>query len=509
MSTSTSKHLLHVQRKAKKARVTDPFRRKQLGFSSLKTLVKSTSSPNTTKSSKYLKSPALQKSTSVKKISPLITSNTTVNFFRLPYDIKSRLYKDAFYQNEYILRKWIDLKKINLNILSKNPNSISFFDKMFKLNPDAVINWYELSNNPNAIELIKKKIKYEKKQNLSNLRGYQKINYKQLSRNPNAIELLEQKIKEEKANPQRILTDNEKIDWDLLCQNPNAIELLKANREKLTKYIFDNKNLDQEFIKSLLEQNIEIPWTRIWSKPKVIRLLLQKYPDRLEYGQLSENTSFKAIQLLTAKIIKEKELTENVPKVYEELPYRKKISWNILSRNPKAIELLTAKALEEKKLREKDTTLYYNLLCRINWAQLSFNPNGIKLLEEKAIEEKELREKNPELYKSINPTLKIDWQNLSRNPKAIKLLETKAIEEKELRENFPEKYKSLKNTDKIHWENLSANPKAIQLLEKYPEYIDLIGICRNPNAVKLIRKNIDNITDWYYLSSNPCIFIEK
>jgi hypothetical protein len=64
----------------------------------------------------------------------------------------------------------------------------------------------------------------------------------------------------------------------------------------------------------------------------------------------------------------------------------------------------------------------------------------------------------------------------------------------------------------IGWGRLSENPKAIKLLEQYPQYVVLSGICSNPNAVRLIKtriKDITTTTELDNLSSNPCIFYEE
>jgi uncharacterized protein YlzI (FlbEa/FlbD family) len=47
------------------------------------------------------------------------------------------------------LRDWIDIKKLNWDLLSKNPNAI----ELLKENQDK-IDWCNLSLNPNAIELL-------------------------------------------------------------------------------------------------------------------------------------------------------------------------------------------------------------------------------------------------------------------------------------------------------------------------------------------------------------------
>ena len=61
------------------------------------------------------------------------------------------------------LRDWIDINKINWDLLSKNPNAI----ELLKENQDK-INWNILSLNPNAIELLKE--------------NQNKINWKYLSK---------------------------------------------------------------------------------------------------------------------------------------------------------------------------------------------------------------------------------------------------------------------------------------------------------------------------------------
>jgi hypothetical protein len=523
------KHILDPQRKAREPSITINAIRASIGLLPLKARVKSTSSPMSSKSSKYINSPAQQssksKSPAKKKQITKTSSNTQsryplfeekLTFSQLPSELQNKMYRKAFYQDEYVLRKWLKPydDKLRLNELSRNPNAISFVDKAFKLDPDNKdIDWYELSGNKNAIELIKKKLKYEKKQDLKKLNIDEQINWPRLSYNHNAIELLEQRIKEEKLHPERFynLPKQQTVDWDYVSYNPNAIELLKANRDEITPYIFDNTNLDQAFIKSILDENlVHINWNTIWTKPLFFRLLLNKYPEKLDYDQLSKNTSYKAIELLKAKIIEEKELIEKNPTVYEKLHFSKKVNWRHLSGNPKAIQILTAKALEEKTLRKENPSKYDNLLCKIDWNVLSNNPKAISLLAEKAMEEKALRDTNPKSYESLDPDLKINWNAVSGNIKAISLLAEKAIEEKELRYTNLEYYKSLPFSLKINWYVLSANPRAISLLEKYQEYIDLSGLCQNPNAVKLIKKYIEGFTEqhWSFLALNPCIFYE-
>ena len=55
-----------------------------------------------------------------------------------------------------ILRNWINIDKINFNLLSLNPNAID----LLKINKDK-INWHYLSCNPNAISILKDNVNYD------------------------------------------------------------------------------------------------------------------------------------------------------------------------------------------------------------------------------------------------------------------------------------------------------------------------------------------------------------
>ena len=79
---------------------------------------------------------------------------------------------------------------------------------------------------------------------------------------------------------------------------------------------------------------------------------------------------------------------------------------------------------------------------------------------------------------------------MSSNPNAIDLLK--------------------ENIDKIHWGVLSSNPNpnAIDLLEKNIDKIHCGALSSNPNALHLIEKRLDVLDEnnWFYLSSNPGLF---
>ena len=44
--------------------------------------------------------------------------------------------------------------------------------------------------------------------------------------------------------------------------------------------------------------------------------------------------------------------------------------------------------------------------------------------------------------------------------------------------------------DRVCWKNLSSNENAIQILEKNASYINIGGLCKNPNAIHLVEQRI-------------------
>ena len=71
------------------------------------------------------------------------------------------------------LRDWIDIEKLDWNMLSLNPNPKAI--ELLEENMEK-INWYVLSFNKNAIHILE--------------RNTEKIDYSNLSLNKNAIKLL-------------------------------------------------------------------------------------------------------------------------------------------------------------------------------------------------------------------------------------------------------------------------------------------------------------------------------
>ena len=68
------------------------------------------------------------------------------NKVELPLDICNMI---SDYLPKYVLHDWIDINKLNWDMLSENPAAI----ELLKENPDK-INWYMLSRNPAAIYLL-------------------------------------------------------------------------------------------------------------------------------------------------------------------------------------------------------------------------------------------------------------------------------------------------------------------------------------------------------------------
>ena len=247
-----------------------------------------------------------------------------------------------------------------------------------------------------------------------------------------------------------------------------------------TKYVLKDwvLELDDEDYGVYLD---DIDWESLSSNPNAIDLL-QKYSHKINWSWLSGNTNPRAIEML---------------KTHSHL-----IDWRVLSANPAAIDMLKSKIEKESKMNERQLE---KLKDKIDWDMLSQNPNpeAIKILKA-----------NPDNinldFLSANPaaidilkanTDDISWYELSANtnPEAIELLKTKFY--------------------KINWELLSANPAGIDLLKTYPGNIKWNYLSQNPNAIKMLKKKIDeenkmseykleDLEDfqkisWEMLSSNP------
>jgi hypothetical protein len=340
----------------------------------------------------------------------------------LPVDILDKIFNEHYKELlKNVLRSWIPIDEIYLYYLCDNTN-INAMTILKTLDPDN-LDWKALSSNPSAIEL------------LSLPENYNRIDWKSLSGNPDAIKLLKKKIKEEKGLTEQELNTlpiHQKIDWNKLSGNLNAIELLIANK----------KNIN---------------WDNLSGNPNAIHLIKEK----IEH----ENN-----------ILTEEE--------YDDLNYKEKIDWEILSSNP------SINASKYLSLPENYSNIF--------WDKLSGNPNkeAIKLLKKKIKEEKRLSEHE---LNALPIYQKIDWYNLSSNYGAIKLLQM--------------------NQDKIRWETLSANPKAISLIikriikEEKPGYnhekinnnINWSELSANPKAIKILENNKEKII-WKDFSTNPSIF---
>ena len=130
------------------------------------------------------------------------------------------------------LRDWINIDKLNWDLLSLNPNAI----ELLKENPDK-INWDWLSYNPNAIEL--------------------------LNENP------------------------EKINWDFICSNPNAMKIIKNNAEKINWFYLSSNPSIFIYDYEKIRKNFEELGEEIIAKalhPKRIFRLIEEYGEDEVYN---------------------------------------------------------------------------------------------------------------------------------------------------------------------------------------------------------------------------------
>jgi hypothetical protein len=344
----------------------------------------------------------------------------------------------------------------------------------------------------------------------------EKLDLFRLSGNPCATELLM-----EQADYENSLTEEEydklekekKISWMRLCINEEGSKILKKYPSKiLWSYLSNNsKQLAVDMIKERIEYekiNVRDDYydeNRVWinsfsdnKNPEIIELV----KERIEY----ENglSPYEYDMLEVADVLDWCYLTEN-PSAIDILKANPgKIVWSLLSNNtnPQAIDLLRERIVQENNMSKKDYKTFGN---KIDWASLTTNPNAIELLKEYPHKIKwEYLSANPaaiDLLKE-NPNA-IDWEMLSENPAAIELLK--------------------ENRKKIHWGKLCKNPNAIELLKKNRKKINWRLLCLNENAFDLIKHRVEyeasltpeeynNIKiwdklDWKLLSENKGLFV--
>jgi methionine-rich copper-binding protein CopC len=247
-----------------------------------------------------------------------------------------------------------------------------------------------------------------------------------------------------------------------------------------TKYVLKDwvLELDDEDYGVYLD---DIDWESLSSNPNAIDLL-QKYSYKINWSWLSGNTNPRAIEMLKT--------------------HSHSIDWRVLSANPAAIDMLKSKIEKESKMNERQLE---KLKDKIDWDMLSQNPNpeAIKILKANPDNiNLDFLSANPSAIDILKANVDdISWYELSANtnPEAIELLKTKFY--------------------KINWELLSANPAGIDLLKTYPGNIKWNYLSQNPNAIKMLKKKIDeenkmseykleDLEDfqkisWEMLSSNP------
>ena len=265
---------------------------------------------------------------------------------------------------------------------------------------------------------------------------------------------------------------------------------------------------------------------------------LEKYPHKIKWNNLMENSNIEELYYLNKNIFNNYSVYLLLFFKIEEIEnnYFNKINWNLLSMNPNAIKLLINNidkinwnslssnpnihdfVKKIKKKYYKNSRIY---LEKLNWSLLSLNPNAIELLTEypdKIYWENLFKNKSVYLFyqkneKIFNKVMKnnINTFLLSTNPYALPIL----LEDKKYicwyefsKLNHPDAIELLKiNPNKIDWNGLSENthPEAIELLEQNLDKINWYSLSSNPSAIHILKQNINKI-DWKILSSNSNAF---
>ena len=344
----------------------------------------------------------------------------------------------------------------------------------------------------------------------------EKLDWFALSGNPCAINILLEKADYEKSLTEEeynMFEEKKKISWMRLCINEEGAEILKKYPSKiLWSYLSNNsKQLAVDMIKERIEYekinalDYDEDDNRVWinsfsynQNPQIMELV----KERVEYEKRLSREEYGMLDV--ADVLDWCYLTANPSAIDILKANPEKIVWSLLSENtnPLAIDLLRERAVLENNMSKKD---YKKLGDKIDWYSLTANPNAIELLKEYPHKiEWECLSANTAAIDWLKENKNvIDWGMLSENPAAIQLLK--------------------ENRKKIHWEKLCKNPNAIELLKKNRKKINWRLLCLNENAFELIKERAEyemslkpeeyeelkyySKLDWKILSENKGIFV--
>jgi len=379
----------------------------------------------------------------------------------------------------YKIRSWVNVKALNMELLSMNVNALDFFEK----NPEWIHK--NLSKNPSP------KMIYWLENNF-HLFSKEMISILSLNKSQRVIDFL---IK----NPHL-------IDWELICINSNhkVIELLELE-ENFHFINFTNLSLNTGAI-SLLEKHPHLMNGNNVSSNTGAISLLEKYPHLINGNILSRNPN--AIPFL------------------EKNPHF--INGDILERNPNP---------NAQILLEKNTNQCYRALSLESFGSSSKSKNEdkpiINEMNEYLYWKKLSKSSDPKDIKLLEKNIdKINIPILCENTHSDAIQLLKKIIHEGRYENL------LINNRNINWDRLcsNTNPNVIDILKEHPtkinkynlsknpsdnaidylmeniHMVDWKGVSRNsnPRIIQLIEDNLDNVNwndvDWNYLSIKPSIF---
>lgn len=240
--------------------------------------------------------------------------------------------------------------------------------------------------------------------------------------------------------------------WSYLSKNPFAIYFLIANKEK-------------------------IDWSSLCQNPADLAIdLLIKNKEKIDYSKICSNTNPRVLPLI------EEQFLLNINLIKNNNIINKNINKFLLSKNPIAIPLLKKYSCLIDEMGLCSNPNAYDLIKsllkykphRVNWYSLSANPCAIKLLQ------------------TFPVNIKWDFLNTNPHPEALQIL----VENKDkININFlcDNLNKDILNLFEfcdlkyIHWSGFSRNPSFIDILKSYPEKIDWMTLCKNPNCFSIVK----------------------
>lgn len=271
--------------------------------------------------------------------------------------------------------------------------------------------------------------------------------------------------------PHKVLLDwidKDRLVWSTLSMNPNAVDMFESNKDKL---IMSRVVLLKEAI-GFIEKNVDMlnkdDWDALCENPAAIELL-KRNPERININRICANVNGTEI---LKRYIDEHDIFDTRLEIVK------------LCMNPSVTDILNM-------IYDDTNTDEENIIISQKYFELLLgNPNMMKI---------NIIKNNLEFLMYMNIDVSCLFENTNEELKDIMLNNVDlAVKQRRFRSMSMCIF-----AEEIYIDILKIFDKDGVLIDPDREYmVDWTSLCKNKNAIRLIRNNLEKV-DWRWLSSNP------